>query len=367
LVNINTEAGNAVFEGGNVSTVAGMGIVPNNMNTATTGFTAGLYADNSVIAQVTDGTLRIGVKKDVLIGADWTMFDNFELTYYGTELPPVVADGTYYMKNVASGKFLNGGNSWGTQASLADNGFDATLTYSNGTYTIDTNVPNGASRHFLGSNGYVDSDVANWKVVPAGENYAITLDGVNYIGYNGENSVMALNLTDATNTAAQWQFVTKDELVAALDGATEANPGNATFFIVGQNFNRGDANRNAAWQGSPAVGGINENFAGEKFNTNFDVYQELTGLPAGYYELSAQAYYRAGGNDVLVANKDSKNAVLYAGINSVPVMGCLNSSFFAQSIWYGNPRVLEKAKLSSLPYWGSPSMGCSAWAQWTRS
>ena len=324
LVNINTEAGNAVFEGGNVSTVAGMGIVPNNMNTATTGFTAGLYADNSVIAQVTDGTLRIGVKKDVLIGADWTMFDNFELTYYGTELPPVVADGTYYMKNVASGKFLNGGNSWGTQASLADNGFDATLTYSNGTYTIDTNVPNGASRHFLGSNGYVDSDVANWKIVPAGENYAITLDGVNYIGYNGENSVMALNLTDATNTAAQWQFVTKDELVAALDGATEANPGNATFFIVGQNFNRGDANRNAAWQGSPAVGGINENFAGEKFNTNFDVYQELTGLPAGYYELSAQAYYRAGGNDVLVANKDSKNAVLYAGINSVPVMGILD-------------------------------------------
>ncbi len=324
LVNINTEAGNSVFEGGNVSTVAGMGIVPNNMNTATTGFTAGLYADNSVIAQVTDGTLRIGVKKDVLIANDWTMFDNFELTYYGTELPPVVADGTYYMKNVASGKFLNGGNSWGTQASLADNGFDATLTYSNGTYTIDTNVPNGASRHFLGSNGYVDSDVANWKIVPAGENYAITLDGVNYIGYDGATSVMALNLTDAANTAAQWQFITKDELVAALDGATEANPGNATFFIVGQNFNRGDANRNAAWQGSPDVGGINENFAGEKFNTNFDVYQELTGLPAGYYELSAQAYYRAGGNDVLVANKDSKNAVLYAGINSVPVMGILD-------------------------------------------
>ena len=327
LVNINTEAGNSVFEGGNVSTVEGKGIVPNNMATACTGFTAGLYADNSVIVEVTDGTLRIGVKKDVLIGADWTMFDNFELTYYGTELPPVVADGTYYMKNVASGKFLNGGNSWGTQASLVDNGFDATLTYSNGTYTIDTNVPNGGNRHFLGSNGYVDSDVANWKVVPVGENYAITLDGVNYIGYNGENSVMALNLTDAANTAAQWQFITKEEMVAALDGATEANPGNATFFIVGQNFNRGDANRNAAWQGSPVINGENNiNFAAEKFNTNFDVYQELTGLPAGYYELSAQAYYRAGGNDVLVANKDSKNAVLYAGINSVPVMSILENA-----------------------------------------
>ncbi len=326
LVNINTEAGNEVFnyEGNSVSDVAGMGIVPNNMSTATTGFTAGLYADNSVIVAVTDGTLRIGVKKDVLIANDWTMFDNFELTYYGNEdVPAVVADGTYYMKNVASGKFLNGGNSWGTQASLVDNGFDVTLTYSNGTYTIDTNVPNGASRHFLGSNGYVDSDVANWKIVPAGENFAITLDGVNYIGSDG-SSIVNLALTDATDAAAQWQLLTKDELVAALDGATEANPGNATFFIVGQNFNRSDNNRNAAWQGSPTVGGINENHAGEKYNTNFDVYQELTGLPAGYYELSAQAYYRAGGNDVLVANKDAKNVILYAGINSVPVMGILD-------------------------------------------
>lgn len=329
LLNINTEAGNSVFDGMSgwpVADVAGLGLVPNNMATAGIAFSAGLYADNSLIVEVTDGTLRIGVKKDVLIANDWTIFDNFELTYYGTELPPVVADGTYYMKNVASGKFLNGGNSWGTQASLVDNGFDATLTYSNGTYTIDTNVPNGA-KHFLGSNGYVDSDVANWKVVPAGENFAITLDGVNYIGYDGATSVMALNLTDAADAAAQWQFVTKEEMVAALDGATEANPGNATFFIVGQNFNRNDANRNAAWQGSPAYGGDNHvNFTAEKWNTNFDVYQDLAGLPNGYYELSAQAFYRAGGNAVVAENKDVKNAVLYAGINSVPVMSILENA-----------------------------------------
>ncbi|MBR6589071.1 MAG: hypothetical protein IKK67_01170 [Bacteroidaceae bacterium] len=320
LVNINTEAGNSVFEGGNVSTVAGKGIVPNNMATACTGFTAGLYADNSVIVEVTDGTLRIGVKKDVLIGADWTMFDNFELTYYGTELPPVVADGTYYMKNVASGKFLNGGNSWGTQASLLNSGLDVVLAYSNGTYTIDTNVPNGASRHFLGSNGYVDSDVANWKVVPVGENYAITLDGVNYIGSDG-SSIVNLALTDATDAAAQWQLLTKDELVAALDGATEANPGNATFFIVGQNFNRGDANRNAVWQGSPTFGkGNHNNWCAEKWNTNFDVYQDLAGLPNGYYELSAQAFYRAGNGGTTGLEQ---NAYLYAGINSTPVLNIL--------------------------------------------
>ena len=323
LVNINTEAGNSVFEGGNVSTVNGKGIVPNNMATACTGFTAGLYADNSVIVEVTDGTLRIGVKKDVLIGSDWTMFDNFELTYYGTELPPVVADGTYYMKNVASGKFLNGGNSWGTQASLLNSGLDVVLAYSNGTYTIDTNVPNGAARHFLGSNGYVDSDVANWKIVPAGENYAITLDGVNYIGSDG-SSIVNLALTDAADAAAQWQLLTKDDLIAALDGATEANPGNATFFIVGQGFTRADVNRHAAWQGGPTMGaGNHTNWCAEKWNTNFDVYQDLAGLPNGYYELSAQAFYRAGNGGTTGLEQ---NAYLYAGINSTPVVNILSEA-----------------------------------------
>ena len=154
--------------------------------------------------------------------------------------------------------------------------------------------------------------MANWKVVPAGENFAITLDGVNYIGYDGATSVMALNLTDAADAAAQWQFVTKEEMVAALDGATEANPGNATFFIVGQNFNRNDANRNAAWQGSPAYGGDNHvNFTAENWNTNFDVYQDLAGLPNGYYELSAQAFYRAGGNAVVAENSLSSSPSLH--------------------------------------------------------
>lgn len=315
LMNINAHAGNSVFEGGNVSTVEGMGIVPNNMATASTAFTAGLYADNSVIVAVTDGTLRIGVKKDVKIEADWTIFDNFELTYYGNDVPAVVADGTYYMKNVAAGKFMNGGNSWGTQASLLDHGFDVKLTYANGKYTIDTNVPNGA-KQYLGSNGFVDSDLAEWKIVPAGANYAITLDGVNFIGSDG-SSVVNLALTDPTKAEAQWQFITKDELVAALDGATEANPVDATFFISGQNFNRADANRNAAWQGGPALGGANENFCAEKWNVNFDIYQDLAGLPNGYYKLSAQGYYRAGNGG---ATAMDQNAYLYAGENRTPLM-----------------------------------------------
>ena len=317
LMNINAEAGNAVFQGGNVSDVAGMGIVPNDMTTASKAFTAGLYADNSITVQVTDGTLRIGVKKETLIDADWTIFDNFELTYYGTEEPPMVAPGAYYMKNIGAGKYLVAANSWGTQASFGDHGLDVQVAFANGKYTIDSKVSNGGDNHFLGTNGYVDSPAAEWTLVEQGDGiFAITADGTNFIGYDGSSSVMSITLTDAASANAQWQFVTKDELLKSLSAASMMNPVDATFFIQGQNFGRNDG-RNTAWQGAPAIGGDNANMNAEKWNCNFDVYQDLAGLPNGFYKVSAQGYYRAGNGG---ATSMEQNAYLYAGEASTPLM-----------------------------------------------
>ena len=317
LMNINTEAGNAVFQGGNVSDVAGMGIVPNDMTTASKAFTAGLYADNSITVQVTDGTLRIGVKKETQIEFDWTIFDNFELTYYGTEEPPMVAPGAYYMKNIGAGKYLVAANSWGTQASFGVHGLDVQVAFANGKYTIDTNVSNGGANHFLGTNGYVDSPAAEWTLVELGDGiFAITADGTNFIGYDGSSSVMSITLTDAASANAQWQFVTKDELLKSLSAASMMNPVDATFFIQGQNFGRNDG-RNTAWQGAPAIGGDNANMNAEKWNCNFDVYQDLAGLPNGFYKVSAQGYYRAGNGG---ATSMEQNAYLYAGEASTPLM-----------------------------------------------
>lgn len=57
--------------------------VPNSHKTAADAFLAGRYAGNIVDVLVTDGTLRIGIKKDKRIDRDWAAFDNFRLTYYG--------------------------------------------------------------------------------------------------------------------------------------------------------------------------------------------------------------------------------------------------------------------------------------------
>lgn len=55
--------------------------VPNGQDVATFYFNEGLYPFQHVETMVTDGTLRFGMKKDVTIGGDWTVFDKFRLEF----------------------------------------------------------------------------------------------------------------------------------------------------------------------------------------------------------------------------------------------------------------------------------------------
>ena len=60
-----------------------LGYVPQTRNGASAFFNEGLY-EHAMYVTVTDGTLKIGVKKDVKLANDWVVFDNFRLAYYGT-------------------------------------------------------------------------------------------------------------------------------------------------------------------------------------------------------------------------------------------------------------------------------------------
>ncbi|MBR2380545.1 MAG: hypothetical protein IKA86_06100 [Paraprevotella sp.] len=61
--------------------------VPDGMVAAKAYFDAGYYRDNSVVVHVTNGKLIIGLTKSTTIYRDWTMFDNWQLLYYGKENP----------------------------------------------------------------------------------------------------------------------------------------------------------------------------------------------------------------------------------------------------------------------------------------
>ena len=82
LMSIFEEAGKA--SGGATVTTEGIsGAFPNMPDAASYFFSAGLYW-NTVYVEVTDGTLKFGVKKSTAVGADWTVVDNFRLQYFGS-------------------------------------------------------------------------------------------------------------------------------------------------------------------------------------------------------------------------------------------------------------------------------------------
>ena len=89
LVSIFEDAGKKGAVGVNQSPY---GYIPNNMEQAAIYLRAGLYK-NSLLCEVgDDGKLKIGVKKTVAVGNDWSIFDNFTLTYLGNPNIPDALD-----------------------------------------------------------------------------------------------------------------------------------------------------------------------------------------------------------------------------------------------------------------------------------
>lgn len=250
-------------------------------------------------------------------------------------------NGTYYLKNVGSGKYLTAGNNWGTRGSFSDNGLNIALTLlPNNKYSLDTQVFQDDARHYLGSDGYTDAPVAEWIIEEQAEGvYNITLDQENFIGYDGNSTVLDLALNDPAHINAQWQMVTKDQRIESLKDATNDNPLNATFLIEGAEVIRGDK-KNGAWTDGPSEGGYNNTDGGnnclEKWNTTtFDVAQTLADIPNGYYRLNAQGFYRMGGgevNDATLAAENHKNgtetlnATLYANESETPLLSIMEGA-----------------------------------------
>ena len=91
---------------------------------------------------------------------------------------------------------------------------------------------------------------------------------------------------------------------------------------------------------------------GEVFDSEFDLYQELTGLPAGSYKVTAQAFYRPSGNST-VDSEDSTSsladypvlAYLYGNDASVKLHHCYDYYYeeaydedndYSPTVYYGD-------------------------------
>ena len=145
-------------------------------------------------------------------------------------------------------------------------------------------------------------------------------------GYDLDDAKATADNVDATKedyegAIAQLQQQTKDRCANAQE---DDLPVDATGLITNPSFTIDNA---AYWQGSEPLFQIWNN--AEFFQSTFDIYQELTGLPNGIYKLKVKGFHRPGSNEQVYNDYqqgiDNASALLYA--NGESVVLCNQAAF----------------------------------------
>lgn len=212
-------------------------------------------------------------------------------------------DDAYYIQHAASGKFILGGSHWGTRAIIGEHGIDFTASLiADDTYRLDSKIANSATDHYFSADTepYVDAPAKNIIIKRlVNGNYSIS-NGTAFLTVTADNHTI-YSAGDADDASAQWKFLTHDQMVRNLSKATSDNPADATFFIQCPNFGRNDQRYSAwTWSGdctNKNNNGDETNYCVESWHSTFTFSQNLSGLPNGWYGLTAQGFYRADGTD----------------------------------------------------------------------
>ena len=230
-----------------------------------------------------------------------------------------ITSGDYYLYNPASNLFIAAGNKWDTQAITSESGINFTISPGRSGYLLDSHVSNGGTAHYLGSNLYCDSSPFEWifaekSTIDGHQAYTIS-NGTEYLSAPTTIHAEITTTTNANSPSALWLLLTRNELIERMGNATAEHPVDVTFLLPGASFGRNDIRINN-WNGSPKRDGYAGNdwgdMNGEKFDTTYDVYQEITDVPDGIYEVSAQGFYRNGGYDAAANKRKAGNESLIA-------------------------------------------------------
>ena len=249
-----------------------------------------------------------------------------------------LADGEYYIKNVASGLYWGAGNNWGTRASLLEYSEYQKLTKQpDGTYTMETQVSNGGTSYFFGGD-YMDGSPVNLTITQKGDYYTIA-NGDSYFGNSTEEgSIKGTYIlgkgVDPESKDALWEI----KAVADLTGATAANPIDLTYLLRNPNFGRNNRN-GSAWTmeagNKNMSGGTNENRCAESWRSTFTLSQQIT-VPRGIYTVTAQAAltdyaekYDGANYPVVYANDVTEPFFNMLEADRGTNMGTLSNSFAA--------------------------------------
>lgn len=247
-----------------------------------------------------------------------------ETAFLTANLP--VADGTYYVYNPLTQKFLSRGNAYGTAAVVDDYGVAINVTVTDLTtasYKLSS-FDNGAAYGF-DAWMYADAggnNVRTYNINKVGRGVTLTNTNNNQLVYvylkeDGNkfrvagNAIKDDNYTDDAQTV--WQLLTKaerDEIVAAHEAAQKTAAfaaadvlGNAELTFdeaTTLTFATGHTWTQTVVRSEDNQPATNDNGT-EMWQATGNYTQTIKNVPTGLYKISIQAFYRNGGADECVA------------------------------------------------------------------
>ncbi len=341
------------FSDVNVGTETEPAYIPNGMNGANYHFYNNDKQDYVVSLYFSvkeDGdSVRIGIKTTATTG--WVIFDNFRLYYQGAgaesykdqidaltkELQDVFNDATYYgndAEKMATAAITAMADAYkagdGDACMKAVAAANEALTYAKTSVKDYQNLSDSydALNETLETYQDIASDDIINKALVLSEDIEAGLNDLSFTNKEAEDLYkQATLMATAIKTSAKL-----NEAGVDTSKATEENPVNVSIVIENATFDViGDF---TGWSGSSFGAGGETSTCAERYEMDYDTYQDLGGLPAGFYILKADGFYRRGSaaNDYEIeqANPDSARfAKLYATSSvsevSVPV-ACISSA-----------------------------------------
>lgn len=200
--------------------------------------------------------------------------------------------------------------------------------------------------------------------------YVTSVEAAEAWGTDAATSEVAAQVASISGATVETLVANSDKLVQIMKSsiseftASEAEPKDITGILVNPSFT-GDSD--AGW----TIAGAHANYYSECefYNTNFDIYQVVSGLPAGAYRVEVQGYYRDGARDVAVANFNTlnedgtnnyvANAMIYANQFEEPMISIASYSVIGEIplthadgstyAWYQTNPDAELSELVSYP------------------
>ncbi len=340
-------AANAIVDDGSLAgeLVGDNMLVPQWMDQFKAFKDAGNIKSTTVYASVAEGdSLRIGIAKNTRIDADWTIVDDFKLLYIGNsfdsydawrtevlanspEVDTIIPDEetlcsqsylTAYEEAVAAAKAETDPANMGAKIAAIQPALDA----------LYANI--AAYKAYLAKAYEVQDELAsNTGLNAAQEDVAYLSDyfmdssePADGVYPNGGFEYINSGTADLTTEQLEAEIKNLDEwLQKAIKNGAEAG-GDMTHMLKNPSF----ANGFEGWtnsEGKDPIGGVGgvasvcKNV--EVFANVVDICQTITGVPAGIYSISAQAFERPSGNGSYTGTEESK-VFIFMNDFQTPVM-----------------------------------------------